>query len=52
MRLQDGSYHMLGLPKVIPARCQGIPKSLPDDALKVGVHGGMRARMEEKEKPR
>ncbi len=42
----------LGLARVVPTDCQGILKSLPDDVLKVRVHGGMRARSGAKEKPR
>ncbi len=36
----------------IPTGCQGIPKSLPDDVLKIWVHAAMRARSGAKEKPR
>ncbi len=36
----------------IPARGLSIPKSLPDDVLKVRVQGGMRAQRVAKEKPR
>ncbi len=42
---------MLGLAQVILTGCQGIPKSLPDDVLKVRVHGGMRAQFGPKGKP-
>ena len=37
---------------MIPAGSLGIGEGLADDILKVGVHGGMRARSEAKEKPR
>ncbi len=48
----DSPNGKLGLAQVILTGCQGIPKSLPDDVLKVRVHGGMRARSDAKEKPR
>ncbi len=32
--------------------CLGIPKSLPDDVLKVQIHAAMRAQPAAKEKPR
>ena len=38
--------------RLTPASSLGIPKSLPDDVLKVGAHGGMRARSGAKEKTR
>ncbi len=38
--------------QAIPTGCQGIPKSLPDDVLKVRVHADMRAQRVTKEKPR
>ncbi len=38
--------------RLTPASSLGIPKSLPDDILKVRVHGGMRAQAAAKEKPR
>ncbi len=40
-----------GLAQVIPTGCQGVPKSLPDDVLKVRVHAYMRAQPAAKEKP-
>ena len=40
------------LAQVILTGCQGIPKSLPDDVLKVRVHVGMRARAGAEGKPR
>ncbi len=43
---------MFDLAQMIPIDCQGIPKSLPDDVLKVRVHMVMRARSGAKEKPR
>ncbi len=48
----DSPNGKLGLAQVIPASGLSIPKSLPDDLLKVRVHGGMRARSGAKEKPR
>ena len=36
--------------QVIPTGCLGIPKSLPDDILKVRVHADMRAQLVAKEK--
>ena len=42
----------LGLAHVVLTGCQGIPKSLPDHALKVRVHVGMRAQPAAKGKPR
>ena len=42
----------LGLAHVVLAGCQSILKSLPDDVLKVRVHGGMKARISAKRKPR
>ncbi len=49
---RDSPNGKLGLAQVILTGCQGIPKSLPDDVLKVRVHGGMRALSAAKEKPR
>ena len=43
---------MLGLAQIVPTDCQGIPKSLPDDVLKVRVHAGMKEQAAAKEKPR
>ncbi len=48
----DSLNGKLGLARVVPTDCQGIPKSLPDDVLKVRVHAGMRAQPAAKEKPR
>ncbi len=41
-----------GLAQVVLTGCQGIPKSLANDVLKVRVHAGMRAQPAAKEKPR
>ncbi len=41
-----------GLAHMVLTGCQGIPKSLSDDVLKVRVHVGMRAQPAAKEKPR
>ncbi len=49
---RDSPNGKLGLAQVILTSCQSIPKSLPDDVLKVQVHVGMRARSGAKEKPR
>ncbi len=38
----DSPNGKLGLAQVILTGCQGIPKSLPDDVLKVRVHAGAR----------
>ncbi len=43
---------MFGLAQVILTGCQGIPKSLADDVLKVRVHAGMRTQPVAKERPR
>ncbi len=40
------------LARVIPTGYQGVPKSLPNDILKVRVHVDMRAQPAAKEKPR
>ncbi len=48
----DSPNGKLGLAQVILTGCQGIPKSLPDDVLKVRVRVGMRAQLAAKEKPR
>ncbi len=48
----DSPNGKLGLAQVVLTGCQGIPKSLPDDVLKVGVHVGMRAQFRPKGKPR
>ncbi len=48
----DGLGGKLGLAQVVLTGCQGIPKSLPDDVLKVTVLGGMRTPSGVKEKPR
>ena len=48
----DSPNGKLGLAQVILTGCQGIPKSLPDDVLKVRVHGGMRAQPVAEGKPR
>ena len=42
----------LGLARVVPTDCQGIPKGLADHALKVRVHADMRAQPAAKGKPR
>ena len=42
----------LGPAQVILTGCQGIPKKLANDVLKVRVHGGMSARSGANEKPR
>ncbi len=47
----DSLNGKLGLARVGPTDCKGIPKSLPDDVLKVRVHVGMRAQPAAKEKP-
>ncbi len=36
----DSLNGKLGLARVVPTGCPGIPKSLPDDVLKVHVHVG------------
>ncbi len=36
----DSLNGKLGLARVVPSDCQGIPKSLPDDVFKVRVHVG------------
>ncbi len=41
----------VALAQVILPGCQGIPKSLADDVLKVRVHVGMRAQPVAKEMP-
>ncbi len=42
----------LGLAQVTPTGRLGIPKSLPDDVLKIRGHAAMRAQPAAKEKPR
>ena len=44
--------HLDRVARVIPTGCLGNPKSLPDDFLKVRIHGAMRAQPAAKEKPR
>ncbi len=48
----DSPNGTLGLAQVILTGCQGIPKGLPDDVLKVRVHVEMRAQPAAKEQPR
>ena len=38
--------------RVVSSGCLGNPKGLPDDVLKVRVHGAMSAQPAAKEKPR
>ncbi len=53
MTAEAHSNGKLGLAQVILTGCQGISKGLlPDDVLKVRVHGGMRARSGANEKSR
>ncbi len=43
---------LFGLAEVIPAGSLGVAKRLPDDAVELRVHVGMKARPKPKEKPR
>ena len=47
----DSPNGMLGLGEVVPAGSLGVGKRLADDVLKVGIHGGMRTRIEAEGKP-
>ncbi len=41
----DSPNGKLGLAQIVLAGCLSIGEGLPDDVLKVRVHGGMRARL-------